>query len=106
VKTQEGKAIVRCNALKHGLLAKEAVITVGEGAENPEEFKILLYDLLAELKPEDHMEITLVKKIAVSYWRLRRAYRYEVRLIGKTLGNCTLDKAIGYKGMPDIDIAM
>ncbi len=32
VKTPEGKAIVKYNALKHGLLAKEAVITVGEGA--------------------------------------------------------------------------
>jgi len=28
VKTQEGKAIVKYNALKHGLLAKEAVIVI------------------------------------------------------------------------------
>ncbi len=41
VKTSEGKAIVKYNALKHGLLAKEVVITVGEGAESPEEFDAL-----------------------------------------------------------------
>ncbi|MHC4085949.1 MAG: hypothetical protein ACYSWZ_12360 [Planctomycetota bacterium] len=37
VKTTEGKAIVKYNALKHGLLAKEVVVTVGEGAEDPDE---------------------------------------------------------------------
>ena len=42
VKTNEGKAIAKYNALKHGLLAKEIVITIGEGAENPEEFNALL----------------------------------------------------------------
>ncbi|MFC1637364.1 hypothetical protein ACFL5Z_21295 [Planctomycetota bacterium] len=45
VKTEERKAIVKYNALRHGLLAKEVVITVGEGAENPEEFNALLEDL-------------------------------------------------------------
>jgi len=30
VKTPEGKAMVKYNALKHGLLAKEAVITAGD----------------------------------------------------------------------------
>ena len=34
VKTLEGKAIVKYNALKHGLLAKEVVITTGDGAES------------------------------------------------------------------------
>ena len=33
VKTPEGKAISKYNALKHGILAKEAVIPTGEGKE-------------------------------------------------------------------------
>ena len=41
VKTPEGKEIVKYNALKHGLLAKEVVITVGDGTEDPEEFNCL-----------------------------------------------------------------
>ncbi|UCD52931.1 MAG: hypothetical protein JSW27_09885 [Phycisphaerales bacterium] len=32
VRTDEGKAIAKCNALKHGLSAREAVVTAGEGA--------------------------------------------------------------------------
>ena len=44
-KTEEGKAIVKYNALKHGLLAKTVVITQGEGAESQELFDSLLSDL-------------------------------------------------------------
>jgi hypothetical protein len=91
VKTQEGKAIVKYNALKHGLLAKEVVVTVGEGAENPEEFNKLLEDLKAQLAPEGTLEEMLVEKIAVAYWRLRRAYRYEVGLIRQELDTATDD---------------
>jgi len=67
VKTEEGKEIVKYNALKHGLLAKEAIITVGEGAENPEEFNTFLNDLKAHLDPAGTLEEILVEKIAVAY---------------------------------------
>ncbi|MFX0200978.1 MAG: hypothetical protein ACFFCW_33075 [Candidatus Hodarchaeota archaeon] len=91
VKTENGKSIVKYNALKHGLLAKEAVITVGEGAENPEEFNAFLDDLKTQLAPEGTLEEMLVEKIAVAYWRLRRAYRYEVGLIRQELDTATDD---------------
>jgi hypothetical protein len=91
VKTTEGKAIVKYNALKHGLLAKKVVITVGEGAENPEEFNALLEDLKTQLAPEGALEEMLVEKVAVAYWRLRRAYRYEAGLIRKELDTATDD---------------
>ena len=91
VKTPEGKEIVRYNALKHGLLAREAVITVGEGAENPDEFGALLEDLSTQLQPQGVMEEMLVEKIAVAYWRLRRANRYEVGLIRDELDTATDD---------------
>ena len=91
VKTSEGKEIVKYNALKHGLLAKEAVVTIGEGAENPEEFNALLADLGTQLQPQGTLEEMLVEKIAVAYWRLRRAYRYEVGLIRQELDTATDD---------------
>jgi hypothetical protein len=91
VKTPDGKAIVKYNALKHGLLAKEVVITIGEGAENPEEFNALMEDLKTQLAPAGTLEEMLVEKIAVSYWRLRRAYKYEVGLIRNELDNATDD---------------
>ncbi len=91
VKTPEGKAIVKYNALKHGLLAKEAVITVGEGAESPEEFNSLLGDLKMQLNPVGTLEEMLVEKVVVAYWRLRRAYKYEVGLIRQELDTATDD---------------
>jgi len=91
VKTTEGKATIKYNALKHGLLAREAVIMVGDGAENPEEFNSLLEDLRVQLAPEDTLEEMLVEKIAVAYWRLRRAYSYEVGLVRNELDNATDD---------------
>jgi hypothetical protein len=89
VKTDEGKAIVKYNALKHGLLAKEVVITVGDGAENAEQFSVLRQDLKTQLAPIGSLEEMLVEKIAVAYWRLRRAYRYEVGLIRNELDTAT-----------------
>ena len=91
VKTAEGKAIVKYNALRHGLLAKEVVVTTGEGAEDPEEFNALLADVKTQLAPVGALEEMLVEKIAVAYWRLRRAYRYEVGLIRSELDNATDD---------------
>ena len=91
VNTPEGKAIVKYNALKHGLLAKEVVITIGEGAENPEEFDALLEALQTQLLPAGTLEEMLVEKIAVAYWRLRRAYKYEVGLIREELDTTTDD---------------
>jgi hypothetical protein len=91
VKTPEGKAIVKYNALKHGLLAKEVVITVGEGAESPEEFDALLTDLKTQLNPAGTLEEMLVEKVVVAYWRLRRAYKYEVGLIREELDTATED---------------
>ncbi|MGH1364213.1 MAG: hypothetical protein ACRBF0_11685 [Calditrichia bacterium] len=89
VKTDTGKAIVRFNAVKHGLLAKEVVVLKGEGAEDPKEFEQLLNDLKQELQPVGTIEEMLLEKIASLYWRLRRAYRYEVGLIRSSLDYAT-----------------
>jgi len=91
VKTPEGKALVKYNALKHGLLAKEVVVSVGEGTEDPEEFNALFEDLNIQLSPVGTLEEMLVEKIAVAYWRLRRVYKYEVGIIRQKLDTTTGD---------------
>jgi hypothetical protein len=100
VRTDEGKAIVKYNALKHGLLAREVVITVGEGAESQQEFDALLAALRDQFDPQGTLEEMLVEKIAVAYWRLRRAHKYEVGLIRQQLDNAADDyyKATDYSG--------
>lgn len=87
--TPEGKALASRNSLRHGLLAKESVITAGEGAENQEQFDTLLSDLKEQFDPKGTMEEMLVEKIAVAYWRFRRICRYETGLIRQQLDTAT-----------------
>ncbi len=87
--TDAGKQIASRNALKHGLLAREVIITDGEGAEDTAEFEALLADFQAHYDPQGPMEAILVEKIAVAHWRLRRAHRHETGLIRSNLDELT-----------------
>lgn len=89
--TADGKALTARNSLKHGLLAEEVVITQGEGAEDKEQFKALLTDLVTHFSPVGPLEEILVEKIAACYWRQRRASRYEVGILRQKLDTMTHD---------------
>jgi hypothetical protein len=82
----EGKAIVSKNALKHGIFARDLVINAGDGREDAQEYHELFTELKSDLAPVGRMEMMLVEKIAVNYWRLRRLVRYETGEI-----RCRLD---------------
>ena len=84
-KTPAGKTTVSRNALKHGLLAKDVVITGTDLTECRAEFDAFLADLCSELQPDGLIEETLVERIATCYWRLRRVQRFEVGAIRGTL---------------------
>ena len=84
-KTEEGKAIVRLNAIKHGVLSEAVLITKGEGQERKEAY-LRLYDGLQDyFKPDGTMEGALVEQIAVTLWRKRRVLRFEVGCLRKQL---------------------
>ena len=76
-RTPEGKARVKWNALKHGLLARSVVVPLKGGPENRRQFKALLEQLHEEMHPVGMIEEMLVEQIAVAYWRRRRALRAE-----------------------------
>jgi hypothetical protein len=78
-RTPEGKARVRWNAVKHGLLSREIVNPVLEGEEQRIEFDRMLAQLTDELQPDGALEGMMVEEIAACYWRLRRVVRYENR---------------------------
>jgi len=84
-KTQSGKKRVRWNSLKHGLLAKEVVISAGDGEESTDEFLELLAHLRDDVHPVGVLEEMLVERIATCYWRLRRVVRCEVGEIRRRL---------------------
>lgn len=77
-KTSEGKEGVKWNALKHGLLSKVIVLRSEGSGETEADFAELLTQLREDVRPEGVLEEMLVEKIAICYWRLRRAIRCEV----------------------------
>jgi len=72
-RTAEGKEIVSQNAVKHGLLARRAVIV----GEDPWEFEFHRDRMLAELAPAGAMESMLAERVVSLSWRLRRAERVQ-----------------------------
>jgi hypothetical protein len=76
-KSLEGKNTSSCNAYKHGLLTKDAVVTTRAGREDQNEFDKLLAGLRDCYRPNNLVEDLLVQELANSYWRSARAVRCE-----------------------------
>ena len=76
-RTDEGKARVAKNALKHGLLARDTVLT----GEDPADFDRQLAALEADIQPGNSLEFELVRQIADAQWRMRRLTRLETGFI-------------------------
>jgi hypothetical protein len=72
-KTKEGKAAVRLNAIKHGLLCRDLLL--------PDERRRTLYafreSFIAYLQPEGPVESMLVEIMVSCSWRIARAIRME-----------------------------
>lgn len=83
-RSEEGKRWARRNALKHGILAQEVLITQGQGAEDPAEFDELLGGLRRDLAPVGMLEEMQVEKIAVCWWRQKRALKCEAGLVRRS----------------------
>lgn len=77
-RTVKGKHQSSRNSLKHGLLSQAVVIDAGDGLESRLEYDVLIDQLHDDLKPQGVLEAMLVERIAVCYWRLRRAIKAEV----------------------------
>ncbi len=80
-RTAEGKAVVAQNAVRHGLLAQQAVIK----GEDPGEFEFYRDQMLAELAPAGAMESMLAERVVGLAWRLRRAERIQAEVFDALL---------------------
>ena len=80
-KTQEGKAVARHNATKHGLLSQDVVLP----EEDEAAFRELGERLRAELQPTGELEGLLVERIVAAYWRLQRLGRVETGIFAREL---------------------
>ena len=72
-KTWKGKAVIRLNALRHGLLTRDVVLP-GEDAEG---FEDLWNQVRANLSPVGPIEEFLVDRVVNAMWRLQRLARAE-----------------------------
>lgn len=76
-KTSEGKQTVASNAVKHGLFARQLILS----DEDPTEYQALVDGLQAALSPVGALEYALVERIAVTLWRQRRLVGAETAAI-------------------------
>jgi len=75
-KTPRGKAYSARNAIKHGLFSGQIMDFISHG-EDPTEYEEILNGLRAKYEPMGTAEELEVERIALCWWRLKRAWRYE-----------------------------
>src|ERR687897_3030223 len=76
--TQNGKAIVRWTATRHGIRSPAPVVP---GVEKPEDWEEYRDGILEDLAPLGSLEFALAERVATLAWRLHRVTRYETESI-------------------------
>jgi hypothetical protein len=99
VKTEEGKAVSRYNALKHGLLSKEVLLADEDETALIEIGKRLRF----ELQPKSELELVLVDRITANTWRLKRVMQIEREMIEDGQNNSFNSKKSIGKGFTSYD---
>ena len=84
-RTSAGKAAISKNAVKHGLLASQAVIS----SESREDFDIHRDRTLRDLVPESPLESMLAERIVVLSWRLQRIGCIQAQTIDALIARIT-----------------
>ncbi len=75
-KTEEGKSVVAKNALKHGILSRDIVLS----SEDKTAYNNLANSMFTELDPATSIERFLVEQVTVSMWRMRRLWVTEAQM--------------------------
>ena len=76
-----GKLNASHNALRHGLLAKHAVLP----NESTANFERLFEQYVARLNPSDDVELGMIEEMVSAIWRLRRLWAIENRSLANAL---------------------
>ncbi len=84
-RSTQGRAAVSQNAVKHGLLTRQDVIT----SESQADFDFYRERMLAELAPASPMESMLAERIVTLSWRLKRVCRIQNQTIDALNANNT-----------------
>jgi len=76
-RTIQGRAAVSQNAVKHGLYARQDIIS----SESQADFDLYREQMLSELAPASPMESVLAERIVTLSWRLKRICRIQNQAI-------------------------
>jgi hypothetical protein len=76
--TEEGKQVVKWNAVQHGIRSPAPVVP---GVEKTEDWEDHRDGVLESLSPEGHLELVLAERVALLSWRLNRVTRFETSTI-------------------------
>ncbi len=87
-KTPEGKAAVRLNPIKHGVLAQTPVIPLVEREEDWEKLRSGVFEYL---DVQGALEEALADRVAAILWRLYRVVRFESEEINRYLRDVPRD---------------
>ena len=86
--TDNGKAITRRNAWKHGIRSEVMAI---DTFEDPRDWEAHRDGIVEHFEPEGHLEHTLVERIAIALWKLRRLDQHQATLTLKYIGEAEGD---------------
>lgn len=75
--SEAGKAVVRLNATRHGLLSQAPIMA----GEDESEFEALRSQLQSEVAPVGVLETQLCERMASAIWRLRRLLHIEAGIL-------------------------
>jgi hypothetical protein len=100
-KTAVGKAVVRRNPIKHGVLAQTPVISLVEREEDWERLRSGIFEYF---EPQGAMEEELADRIAGFAWRLRRAVRAETESVAQRVQDVPEDWRFlrALQGLPEV----
>ena len=97
-RTEAGKQRSAQNALKHGLLAQQAVLP----GEDIHEYDGYIRSLEQKFQPADFLEFSLIRQIVDAEWRLRRLTRIETSIAFQAVAQRRRSRARYYKPADDL----
>lgn len=86
--TENGKAVSKHNAVRHGIRSPEPVIP---GMESAEDWEAHRSGIVESIAPVGHLEGTLTERVALLSWRLHRVARYETETLAVGMGKVEED---------------
>jgi hypothetical protein len=75
--TPEGKAISSRNAMRHGLLARNVLLS----NEDPKAFEMFFYLFIERFKPVNDIEMSMIEDMTAAQWRLHRGIAMEKSIL-------------------------